>query len=94
MLALWARGLKLEAIGSEVGLGASSVRRRLLSLGVPYGASGKREGYIANGKRSPVERNLWPFVVAWARAGHTPQAIADGLGITGPAREILIGEAQ
>lgn len=94
MLALWARGLKLDAIGSEVGLGASSVRRRLLGLGVPYRTSGRREGYFANGKRSPVDRNLWPCVVAWARAGHTPEAIADGLGITGPAREILIGEAR
>lgn len=81
IVTMWISGLKTASIAREVRMHRQSMVRTAHNIGLP-----KR----VPGKRRRKDRNLWPAVVAWAKAGYSPEQIADGIGVTGRAREILV----
>jgi hypothetical protein len=75
---LWLRGVSSEGIAATVGLkSAAGVRSAAKRIGLPP----RPQGAIgSNGV------DLFPCIVAWARAGYAPEEIARGIGCTDPER--------
>ncbi len=92
LLAMWVKGVKLDVMSSELGgMSPSAINRRLRALGVPARSSGNRPVYVVKGRVGFGSRNLWPMVLQWVRSGHSPEFIAEGIGLSGRARDIMAG---
>lgn len=79
---MWLAGRKSDAIAMECGVSRGVIDRVVRRIGLPRRVTGAR----------PV--NVWPLVIAWGAAGHSPEAIADGLGLTGRARQMMCEERR
>lgn len=79
IVSMWIGGMDFEAMAAYMNTTRGALVRTAHTIGLPHRTTGA------------MDRNLWPSVVAWARAGKTPEEIADGLGFIGKARRIALG---
>lgn len=75
----WLAGDYMKSIAHGAGKCRSQATERIHRIGVPRRAPGKR-----------MALSMWPFIVAWAKAGFTAAEIADGIGLKGRARALMI----
>lgn len=68
IVSLYLKGEKLDAIGDAVGMSHSRARHRAEAIGLPPRAS-----------RRGSQLNMWPLIVAWAKAGFSAEDIAKGI---------------
>lgn len=80
IICMWVRGLDMDAIAATLGTSRGCITRTAHKLGLPHRSMGAHD------------RNLWPCVVHWARLGWSAEQIADGIGVQGKAKELLIGD--
>jgi hypothetical protein len=79
LVCLWLAGVPLHAMKEDLGVKSHSwLLRRGEQLGLPP-------------KRSHSGANLFPCIVAWAKAGWTPLEIARGIGCANPGLVASIG---
>lgn len=79
IVCLWLAGVKSEAIASELGICRGNVTRRAGVLGLPMRIAGPQRR----------QANMWPCIVAWAKAGFSAAEIAAGIGCRRP--EVVAG---
>lgn len=82
IVTMWIKGTNSAAMAAELGIARGNLVRRAHRLGLPHRESGARD------------RNLWPSIVGWLRNGWSPEQIADGIGITGRARELMLEDSD
>lgn len=82
IVCMWLSGVKSEAMAAELGWSRGPLLRRVRDLGLPYRMSRSRS------TRPP---SLWPFIVEWAKRGHSARDIAIGIGCSKPDLVASIG---
>jgi hypothetical protein len=70
---LWLAGWKAEAIAAEIGVSRGVICRHAMELGLPP----RRPGLRVCGQ---LQRDMWPVIFRWLRAGRGLDEIKGALG--------------